>query len=925
MSKKKLSGRALAVQLGREEIRIARLTLGAAMPQLQNGKTVPTPPGAVEDGFILDPEPLKEAFKAALADPEYKRYRNVVFCLCSTLVISDTARIPPQKGRKLEKLLEANADMYFPMADQGSRLTWTSIGTETGADGQETLAVQMWETPVGLLSRYYELANQCGLSVLAIDYCGNSMASILDAGFAQPAGSRKRKQVTGAKGTARSGGSKKPRKRNGEDDFSAATATAVMEPPEEDAAQPGGTKLYLLAEEEHLLLTFVRDGQVELQRLLLRGADGDELDEARMALEFYRGQGNNRSGDIEVLAAGPAADVWYMEQAGQALGIPVRAWSFQPGAEWCLCLGASRTQLDFGVPAMNNPKYGRREMAGRIWQYALVLSCGALLTASLLLAFGSRPLWSTTLAGMTVQKENLERQAAKNPGAAADYQEYSNLYDAYSSDWEKIFNAIQANNNGLVWVIEELEEVLPSDVQVVTIGIAPTGMGVQFACPDKETAAYVIQALRELEYAELVQVSTVNIGTLSEARYPGPKYTTGSDMLAYLTGGEAKEQTGGDSQAQTEADTDSEAEPAPTKGSYSPDKLIKLWRQAASEAGASTYEEVLAYAVEKGLISTDDLLAAMDSLSSDELAALEAAYGTPPSTSYSLDELLEEADFDERKAALETMLSDDHISQLMFLKLVKADIEGDQYLFSLILSDLLKNYNALESLLEGDLTGLRAAMSTLLDILTRDEKRLSAAEELIRSDRNLSGRYAYYLAVSMGKQEENEEAGTLDKDQLLGDLVSGSQSGNSTVTGALNTVKENVLLSGDDSKSDSSSSSNSGGENTDTDAAFDALIRLINSGALSNMQTGDTDSSSSGGENTGANAAYDALMQMMNSGASSGGQTGGAGSSAAASDEPQVYLFAVTLRYLDTLREEAAAGRNGLDRSDKVEKLEVTP
>lgn len=917
MSKKKLSGRALVVQLGREEIRIARLTLGAAVPQLQSGKTVPTPPGAVEDGFILDPEPLREALKTALADPEYKRCRKVVFCLCSTQVISDTARIPALKGRKLEKLLEANADMYFPMADQGSHLTWTSIGTETGENGQETLAVQMWETPMGLLSRYYELANQCGLSVLAIDYCSNSMASILDAVCARPTGSRKRKAPT------RSGRSKKPRKRNGEDDLedglSVSTATAVMEPPEEDAAQPGGTKLYLLAEEEHLLLTFVRDGRVELQRLLLRGADGDELDEARMALEFYRGQGNNRSGDIEVLAAGPAADAWYMEQAGQTLGLPVREWSFPQGSEWCLCLGASRTRLDFGVPAMNNPKYGRREMANRIWQYALVLVCGALLTACLLLAFGSRPLWSTTLAGMTVQKENLERQAAKNPGAAADYQAYSNLYDAYSSDWEKVFNAIQANNNGLVWVIEELEEVLPGNVQVVTIGVAPTGMGVQFACPDKESAAYTLQALRDLEYAELVQVSAINIGTLSEARYPGPKYTTGSDMLAYLAGGEAAEQADADSQTQTDPDTSSSAEPAPAKGSFSSDELARLWQLAASETGASTYEEVLAYAVEKGLISTDDLLAAMDSLSSDELAALEAAYGTPPSTSYSMNELLEDAAFGERKAALTTMLSDDHVSQLIFLKLLKADIEGDQRLFALILPDLIENYGAFNALLEGDLTGVRAAASTLVSILTKDEQRLSAAEEMIRSDSNLSGRYAYYLAVSTGKQEKAENAGKLDEDQILNDLAAGGQPESGKVTDALDTIKENLLPGS--SNSDSSNNSNNSNNNNSSNNSPDDNNDPGNSSSPGNTNS---NSSNNSGANTGADAAYDALLQLINSGALPGGQTGSTGSSAAASDEPQVYLFAVTLRYLDTLREEAAVGRNGLDRDDKVAKVEVT-
>lgn len=878
MSKKKLSGRALAVQLGREEIRIARLTLGAAMPQLQGGRVIPTPPGAVEDGFILDPEMLRGALKAALADPEYRRYRNVVFCLCSTQVVSDTARIPPLKGRRLEKMLETNADLYFPMAAHGSRLTWMPIGTETGPDGHEELAVQMWAAPEGLLSRYYELANQCGLSVSAIDYCGNSMASILDAGFARPAGAGKRKQMARARG----GAGKKRRKQNGEEELSAAMATAVMEMPEADEAPPGETKLYLLAEEEHLLLTFVRDGQVAFQRLLLRGAEGDELGEARLALEFYRGLGNNRYGDIEALACGAAADAWYIGQAGQVLGLPVRAWSFQQGSEWSLCLGASRTRLDFGVPAMNHPGGGRSQLS-QAWQYGLLLAGGALLTVCLLVTFGSRRVWDSTLTGLASQEKSLQLQAAKNDGSAQRYHTYLEHYEAYSSDWDTLLGteeapgALRTYNDNLVKMLEELETVLPKTVSVTSIGIANEGLGLQFACPSKEEAAYLIIALRELEYASLDAISNLTVG-------PG---ATAQEMLPSLN---TKAQAEAAAKTQADAETEGTEEP-PSKGSLDINSLL----DSILNSGASSVDEALQYALDQGL----DLETLMDSLTTEQLLELESVYGTTPRTSYSLSALLAEATFSERKAALTTMLTNDPIAILLFFGVLQEDAARPvdekilfDYLTTLENMELLGNImSALSTPDDLDVEAVKQMVPALLQICTENEETLSATEELIQTDTELSKRYAYYLAVEMDWQEPEKGVGTIDEEKIKQEIASGKLS--SALSEETSSAVENVVK--------------------------DVVTEAIESGSI------DIGSLTGGSGNSSNNQAImDWFLQNYgnteNTGTGTEGTTGG---ETAEPEDTRIY-FAVALGYKEALiREEQM--RKGLDAGDKVEKLEVTP
>ena len=95
MSKQKLTGRVLVVQIDRDNIRLAQTVPGASGLQLRSRKSVPTPPGAVEDGYILKPEPLRELLATVLADPDYRRIRRVVFTIQTTRIVSETALVPP--------------------------------------------------------------------------------------------------------------------------------------------------------------------------------------------------------------------------------------------------------------------------------------------------------------------------------------------------------------------------------------------------------------------------------------------------------------------------------------------------------------------------------------------------------------------------------------------------------------------------------------------------------------------------------------------------------------------------------------------------------------------------------------------------------------------------------------------------------------
>ena len=187
----KLTGKVLAVQLGMEE---SLLILLEKTGEILHTVSLETPMDAVDDGMIRNPDAIRGMLKQALRDPAFGKVRKVVFTLCTSQVIAERVNTPEMPSSKLEKLLRANADMYFPVDIQEYQLVWQVIGPVVSEEGAKEQRVQLWAVPRAMLQPYYQVANECGLSVQAIDYCGHSMATAAGASFADPIKGNKEKK-----------------------------------------------------------------------------------------------------------------------------------------------------------------------------------------------------------------------------------------------------------------------------------------------------------------------------------------------------------------------------------------------------------------------------------------------------------------------------------------------------------------------------------------------------------------------------------------------------------------------------------------------------------------------------------------------------------------------------------------------------------
>ena len=933
MSKQKLSGRALVVQITEREIRIAQMTLGS--DAISEQVILPTPPNAVEDGQLVGLDALRDAMEPVLRQGLFRRCRKVVFSLCSTQVISESVTVPAvKKQQRLGQMLLANMDEYFPIDPGEYQLSWESVGVEAREDARH-LRVQLWAVPRAMLHRYYALANSMGLSVAAVDFCGHSHATAVDADFALPKHAKS------------------------------------------SADTDDGVCLYINAESELLLLTFVHNGQVKLQRLLQRGySQQDDLNEAGIVLDYFSAMPGRARLTSAVLSGGQAKEAGLAPALASLLNVPVEMAETDYGAQWLLCQGAALTALDFGDPELNHIT-GARAPINRAWQYGLVFLGGAALTASVLLLLTSKLSWSTELDGLRAQQDRLTALAQQNAGCAENYHNYSSMYDAYSADWDIVFDSVRTYNDNLELVLGELEAKLPKKSTVTALSTTELCLAAQVAFQSKEDAAYFLVALRDVPFMTLNTVSSLTIG-------PREAYSP-DKMIAALYEEAGKESpVPGTEESAADGTEESSTEEPPTEGGYSLDelfpnasngitgKMIKDVLPLLRAAGVdeATIQKIESYAdmMEKvgmtispdnldflqgllpggggssgggtggtpsnpnppvtpsnpgtttpstpsnpsvpsrpgnsgtpvtpttpssgstssasGIESADiaKLRLSLQYLNSNQLDALQAVYGPVQAKTFSLDDLRKRSNTTQEKNAIRSLLQNDPAAMYQFFLLMREDIareEKDQILYDKIFDDIWKNADQHRMFYESDDVMLNKYLPNLLNILTDNRTNVNAAIALIRQNQTLSGKLALHLAKEMGEIKEANTA--LDLVALQKEINSGAafQRDAATVAAVNALLRKNQQTSGT-----SGTSGSTGMDEND-------LLMWILMNQLKN-QTGGS-----------------GIPDIFNTGAS---QT--------QKPADNRYYLTVVLTYDESLIQ-AEQTRKGLDRNAKVEKVEV--
>ena len=692
MSKKKLSGKRLVIQFGRY---MTQIVLVNAKGHIQHAATVSTPLGAVEDGMIQDMDALRDMLKEALRAPEFKRTYEVVFTLSTSQVIAESIVTPDMPASRLEKLLEANVDMYFPVDMRDYQMVWQPIGPLNRDNGMKEMAVQLWAVPRDMLAKYYKVGNACGLNVLAIDYCGHSIATAVGASFQKPTKNAKAKKKLNLNAEISFGKKKK------EEDVAPAL------PAEEDLEIPE-TVLHLTLERDLLGMTFVQEDQVVHQRFVPCGENpAYQFGEIAMMLEYFRSLEVGRGSEIRgVLNGTLSKNARLIHEMQDILGIDLETLDSDFEPRLAMSYGAARTDLDFGIAELNKPTRARNQLEGQLWQFALILAGGAALIAAVMLLLSARLLWSSSINSLKSTQQTLSIQAQKYAGFADNYKSYSSQYDSYSRDWDNIFSNMRTYNNNLVLALQELEDTLPEKSSVVGLQINPDGWQVSFACETKEEAAFLIMALREMEYAELAMITDLQGGG-------------GGAATDYGSGEEAP----------------------PTEGS----------------SGLTNYQRNQVLDKIRETTDMDAVWEFVSNLKEADAKLIENAYGKAASTANATiaDAKAQLAStFNRRSEAMAELLTRNFYSIYQFNIMLKEDMDADDpVLWTYLVDDLLmeENEDLLNFLMSSGHKNGKAAREfndRLVALLIQDEAHLSATEDLLATNASVAKWYVFYLETA---------------------------------------------------------------------------------------------------------------------------------------------------------------------------------
>ena len=161
----------LSIAPGLWETRVIVMEGGKKAGKVYESFSFLNPDGIMEDGLIKNPEAFGRELKKELLKRNIT-VKKAVFTISSSRIASREAVIPMLKQRRIQGLLETNAAEYFPVDMSRYYMAYEILETDKE---KKQYRLQITAAPRALIGTYQEAARACGLSVLRVDYVGNSV------------------------------------------------------------------------------------------------------------------------------------------------------------------------------------------------------------------------------------------------------------------------------------------------------------------------------------------------------------------------------------------------------------------------------------------------------------------------------------------------------------------------------------------------------------------------------------------------------------------------------------------------------------------------------------------------------------------------------------------------------------------------------
>lgn len=164
----------VSIEVGYSFIKLCEMDYKVKTPRVYRFAMVPTPLNVIEDGYLKESAGLRTAIKEALYRNKIKTKR-AIFTVASSKIINREVMLPPVKPNMMESMIKANLKDYFPIDLSDHEISHVVLETFKDGENAGKTRVLLVAAEKALVASYEALAQSCGLTLVDLDYVGNSI------------------------------------------------------------------------------------------------------------------------------------------------------------------------------------------------------------------------------------------------------------------------------------------------------------------------------------------------------------------------------------------------------------------------------------------------------------------------------------------------------------------------------------------------------------------------------------------------------------------------------------------------------------------------------------------------------------------------------------------------------------------------------
>lgn len=176
-----MASKILSIEVGYSVTRVLEMDYRANVPKIYNSFSFSTPVDVINDGVLTPNDTFLSLFRQKMLESGIKT-KKAVFSVSSSRVASRDVTIPLVKENKIGSLLIANSSEYFPVDLTQYQLVH-QIKEKIDTKEAKEYHLVVYAVPNDIIESYREAVGSMGVELVALDYEGNSIWQLMSHGM----------------------------------------------------------------------------------------------------------------------------------------------------------------------------------------------------------------------------------------------------------------------------------------------------------------------------------------------------------------------------------------------------------------------------------------------------------------------------------------------------------------------------------------------------------------------------------------------------------------------------------------------------------------------------------------------------------------------------------------------------------------------